>query len=324
MGKIRYITAEEKGITRVRQGKKFVYYSMVGKLIKNPKILARIKSLRIPPAYENVWICTSSQGHIQAYGYDAENRKQYIYHVHWTLQQAKKKFSHLVEFGEALSKIRGQVNQHLKLQPLSKNHSLAGVIRFLEATCIRIGSPQYHSYGLLTLTKTHCKVSKDKITLDFMGKSKQKWHLEIKDKILYKILKRFNNEPGNKIFKYVDESKIRFLIASDVNNYLKEITEREITAKEFRTWLACSYFIGLALKNKKKTNDATLKTLIEKTASYIWNTPAVCKNSYLHPLLLKLFLKGELKPPRLKKAKLLSKDESYLIHLFKIENQANQ
>jgi DNA topoisomerase-1 len=319
MTKIRYITADEKGITRNRHGKKFQYHSSVGKLIKNQKTIDRIKSLRIPPAYENVWICSSSQGHIQAYGYDTEGRKQYIYHPQWTLQQTKKKFSHLAEFGEALSKIRYRVNQDLKLKPLSKNHSLAGVIRFLEATCIRIGSPQYNSYGLLTLKKTHCKVLKNKITLDFLGKSKKEWHLEIKDKTLYKMLKQFNQEPGNKIFKYLDEKKIRFLTANDVNSYLKEITEREITAKEFRTWLACSYFISLALKNKAVINDVILKVLIEKVATFIWNTPAVCKNSYLHPLLLKLFLKGRLKTPRIKKIKFLSLEESYLIHVLKTE-----
>jgi DNA topoisomerase-1 len=133
------------------------------------------------------------------------------------------------------------------------------------------------------------------------------------------MLKQFNQEPGNKIFKYLDEKKIRFLTANDVNSYLKEITEREITAKEFRTWLACSYFISLALKNKAVINDVILKVLIEKVATFIWNTPAVCKNSYLHPLLLKLFLKGRLKTPRIKKIKFLSLEESYLIHVLKTE-----
>ena len=319
MSKIRYVIADEKGITRNRHGKKFQYQTATGQQIKNQKILDRIKSLRIPPAYERVWICTSTRGHIQAYGYDTEGRKQYIYHPQWTLQQTKKKFNHLIEFGESLSNIRQRINQDLKLKPLSKNHSLAGVIRFLEATCIRIGSPQYESYGLLTLKKTHCKVGKNKITLDFLGKSKKQWHLEIKDKILYKMLKQFNEQPGNKIFKYLDNNKIRFLIASDVNNYLKEITGRDITAKEFRTWLACSYFINLAIKFKGEISEAISKALIEKTAKYIWNTPAVCKNSYLHPLLIKLFLKGNLKLTRIKKIKRLTPQESYLIHLLKSE-----
>jgi DNA topoisomerase-1 len=318
MPKIHYITADEKGITRSRHGKKFQYFAL-GKLIKNQKTLDRIKSLRIPPAYENVWICASKQGHIQAYGYDTEGRKQYIYHPQWTQHQAKRKFSHLVEFGEALSKIRTRVNQDLKLEPFTKNHSLACVIRFLEATCIRIGSPQYHSYGLLTLNKTHCKVSRNKITLDFLGKSKKQWHLEIKEKTLYKVLKQFIQEAGKKIFKYKDDNKIHFLIANHVNGYLKEITGREITAKEFRTWLACSYFINLALKYKGKINEAVLKGLIEKTSNYIWNTPAVCKNSYLHPLLLKMFLKGKLEIQKIKKIKLLSFEESYLVHLLKME-----
>jgi DNA topoisomerase-1 len=319
MKKIHYITSEEKGITRTLHGKKMQYFSIRGQLISNEKILSRIKSLRIPPAYKNVWICPATQGHIQAYGFDSEGRKQYIYHPQWTLQQTRKKFSHLIEFGESLSKIRHQINLDLKQPPLSKNHSLAGVIRFLEVTCIRIGSPQYHSYGLLTLNKTHCKISKDKITLDFLGKSKKQWHLEIRDKTLYNMITLLYKKQGNKIFKYEANNKICLLKAKDVNNYLKDITGREITAKEFRTWLACSYFIGLALKNDKIINEALLKKLISKTASYIVNTPAVCKNSYLHPLLLKLFLKGQLNKPRIKKIKLLSLEESYLIHLLKKE-----
>jgi DNA topoisomerase-1 len=319
MSHIHYITTDDEGISRQATKKGFNYFFANNRIVKNQNILLRIKSLAIPPAYQKVWICKNAKGHIQAFGYDDQGRKQYIYHANWTASQSKKKFNHLLHFGLSLSKLRTHVSKNLNLKILTKNNSLATVIRLLDTTCIRIGSPQYTSFGLLTLRKKHVSIINKKIILDFQGKSNQQWHVEIKDKRIFIIIKAHLQELGYKLFKYRNpQKKILAINATDVNQYLQKITGREITAKEFRTWRATSYFIKLALKEQQAGLKPNLKNIISDVVKLIGNTPAVCKNSYLHPLVMKLYLQGRLKKiASIKKYRFLSYEENYLIYLLR-------
>jgi len=313
-----YVTSDDIGITRKRYGKHFKFYFANGKEVTNETTLKRIKALAIPPAYTDVWICKRAHGHIQAYGFDDQHRKQYIYHDHWTQAQSKKKFSHLIEFAEGLPNIRKIVVRGLQKKVLSKENMLAAVVRLLDLTSIRIGSPQYESYGLLTLRKKHLTIQGRKVELDFLGKSKQVWHLEIHDAKIQKILKACMKEPGLRIFKYFHDGKLCHLSAADVNHYLQTHMDREITAKEFRTWRASSYFIYLSMRSKLPCGDVGLKQVIADTAKYMWNTPAVCKNSYIHPLLMKLYKRGffkKYKRPPVKK--FMMQEEVILLNILK-------
>jgi len=285
MGKIYFVNNDESGYTRKRIGKRFSYFLANGDKLTTPKSLARIKKLKIPPAYEKVWICKSPNGHIQAYGYDNKNRKQYIYHPQWRAKQEKHKFDHLTIFGKSLSKIRKTIHRNLKLKKLSKEKVLAAAIKMLDKTSIRIGSPQYDSYGLLTIRKRHVKIKGSTIILDFDGKSNQHWHLELYDKALSELLKRFEKYPGYKIFKYLDENSIQTLKVSDINDYLKRITHQDITAKEFRTWKGSVYYLHYLLKYKNKGSEVIQRICLEKVAKLLGNTPKVCKSSYIHPAL---------------------------------------
>lgn len=297
-----YVSSNDKGISRTRSAKGFTY-NYQGKAIKDKKQLERIRSLVLPPAWEDVWICTLANGHLQATGKDARNRKQYRYHSLWNQLRNQTKFYKLLELGKVLPAIRKQVTKDLALPGLPKNKVLALVISLMERTGIRIGNEQYEklygSFGLTTLKDQHAAISKGTVRFAFKGKKGVEHEITLKSKKLSKIVNQCRDIPGKELFQYIDEDGKRQSIESGmVNEYIKEIAEGEFTAKDLRTW--CGSVTALnALKEagafenggeaKKKIVEA-----LDKVSGQLGNTRTVCKKYYVHPSLLELYENGKL------------------------------
>lgn len=239
---LRYVTDEIPGIRRKRSGKKnFIYIDINGNQIRDAKVIERIKSLAIPPAYTDVWICPFENGHLQATGRDAKGRKQYRYHPLWRSIRDQTKFTRMIAFSQALPDIRRRLEHDLGLPGLPKPKVLATILKLMELTRIRVGNEEYaktnHSYGLTTLQDDHVNVSGSKIQFQFRGKSGVDHEIEVSDKRLAKIVKRCQDIPGQELFQYLDENKQpQDITSTDVNDYLREISGQDFTAKDFRTW----------------------------------------------------------------------------------------
>jgi DNA topoisomerase-1 len=236
---LRYISDDQPGLSRRRQGNSFSYHQADGKKIRDGEILKRAKGLAIPPAWEKVWICPSANGHLQATGRDARNRKQYLYHPQWRSQRDETKFEHMLAFARALPKIRRQVAADLRRVEPGYEKIIATVVRLLETTVIRVGNDEYarqnHSYGLTTMRNRHVKVNKSKIAFSFKGKSGKQHEITLEDQRLAKIIRTCQELPGQLLFSYVDNDVVRHVESSDVNAYLQKITGSDFTAKDFRT-----------------------------------------------------------------------------------------
>src|SRR5919107_4252189 len=238
---LRYVSDTQPGIRRKKAGKGFTYGGTDGKLIRDEKELARIRSLAIPPAYTDVWICPSPQGHIQATGRDARGRKQYRYHPKWREVRDETKFGRMLAFSEALPKIRARLEQDLSRPGLPREKGLATVVRLLECTCIRVGNDEYakanRSFGLTTLQDRHVEISGSNLRFEFRGKSGKVHKVDLNDRRLARIVRRCQALPGEDLFQYIDDDGVRQTIGSgDVNDYIREISGQEFTAKDFRTW----------------------------------------------------------------------------------------
>ncbi len=238
---LRYVSDTQPGIRRKRAGKGFVYVGTDGKTIRDAKELARIRSLAIPPAYTDVWICPSPNGHIQATGRDARGRKQYRYHPKWREVRDETKFGRMLAFSEALPKIRARLERDLSLPGLPREKVLATVVRLLECTCIRVGNDEYaksnRSFGLTTLQDRHVEISGSNLRFEFRGKSGKMHKVDLNDRRLARIVQRCQDLPGEDLFQYLDDDGVRQTIGSgDVNDYIREISGQEFTAKDFRTW----------------------------------------------------------------------------------------
>lgn len=301
---LRYISDETPGIRRVRAGRGFSYKNGDNQTVRDPKTLQRIKALAIPPAWEDVWICPTPEGHLQATGRDARKRKQYRYHPRWKEVRDLSKFDRMIEFGKALPLIRERVDKDLALPGLPREKVLATIVRLLEITLIRIGNDEYAkqngSYGLTTLRNKHVQVYGQTIKFRFKGKGGKPHEVGIKDRHLARIISKCQEIPGYELFQYINEEGESVSIdSSDVNEYLREITGQYFTAKDFRTWagtvlavmalkLQCESLNG-AKRTKKQVNEA-----IANVANLLRNTPAVCRKSYIHPGILDGYLQGEL------------------------------
>jgi DNA topoisomerase-1 len=298
-----YVSDEEPGFRRRKAGKGFSYTKPGGGTVKDPATLKRIRSLAIPPAYTDVWICTSPHGHIQATGRDAKGRKQYRYHAAWREVRDSTKFEHMLEFAKGLPDIRQKVAEHMALRGLPREKVLATVVHLLESTLIRVGNEDYvkqnKSYGLTTLRNKHVEVDGAELRFNFKGKSGKTWNLKVKDRRVAKIIRACQELPGQDLFQYVDEEGERRGVSSaDINAYLKEITGREVTAKDFRTWagtvlaaLALQEFETFDSEAKAKKN---LRAAIEKVAARLGNTPTICRKCYVHPEVLSCYVEGSL------------------------------
>jgi len=292
---LRYVSDDRPGIQRRRRGKGFTYINAKGDRIRDPEEIERIKSLAIPPAYKDVWICPLPNGHIQATGRDAKGRKQYRYHPQWRQIRDQTKFSRMLIFSKALPEIRRQVKHDLARRGLPKEKVLAAVVRLMELTQIRIGNEEYartnESYGLTTLQDEHVDISGSKICFHFRGKSGVEHDIQLSDRRLAKIVKQCQDLPGQELFQYVDEEgKQQTIGSSDVNDYLRAIAGEDFTAKDFRTWagtiLAATELATMEPADSKTATKKQITQAIKSVAKQLGNRPATCRKYYVHPAIL--------------------------------------
>ena len=300
---LRYVSDARPGIRRKKAGSHFSYLRVDGSKLTEKEVLKRIKALAIPPAWTEVWICPVAAGHIQATGRDAKGRKQYRYHPRFREVRESTKYEHVAAFADALPLIREKVQQHMGMNGLPREKVLATVVRLLETTLIRVGNDDYakqnSSYGLTTLKNRHVSVDGNEVRFRFTGKSGKQWSLQVRDRRISKIIKACQDLPGQELLQYVDETGGRHdVTSSDVNDYLKEITGKEITAKDFRTW-AGTVLAAMALNELESFDSAAqakrnLRAAIEKVASKLGNTPTICRKCYVHPEVLNSYMDGKL------------------------------
>ena len=298
---LRYVSDRVPGITRERTATGFLYRTPKGAVIEDADEIARIRGLAVPPAWDDVWICVFHNGHIQATGRDARRRKQYRYHPQWRTVRDQTKFEHLILFGQALPAIRSRVEADLAKPGLPREKVLAAVVRLMQTTLARVGNPEYarqnQSFGLTTLQNRHVHVKGGEILLDFRAKHGIRHRSLVHDRKLARILTNCRELPGSELFQYLDEQGQRHSIDSgDVNDYLREISGREISAKDFRTWAATN-LAALALSVLNEDNPTKKGTLqvIKEVATQLGNTPSVCRKCYVHPAVFEGYLAGSLK-----------------------------
>lgn len=300
---LRYVTDDHPGIRRKRVGKGFMYVAPSGVAVRDRDTLGRIRSLVIPPAWGNVWICALPSGHIQAIGYDVRGRKQYRYHPLYRAVRDATKFTRLVAFGLALPKIREGVAQDLKRTGLPREKVLATVVRLLEDTCIRVGNEEYakenDSFGLTTLRNKHVQIDGQTLRFRFRGKSGQQHDVELTDRRMARILRECQCIPGQDLFQFIGEDGEPTKITSeDVNDYLREIAGQDFTAKDFRTWNGTREGTKiLEALGPAETQTAAKKNIVEavkQTAVRLGNRPATCKKYYIHPAILDSYVDGSL------------------------------
>jgi DNA topoisomerase I len=300
---LRYVTDTGPGIRRKKAGAGTVYVDTDGQPVRDAEVLARIKSLAIPPAWRNVWICPIAHGHVQATGFDAKGRKQYRYHPRWREVRDETKYDRMLVFAKVLPKIRARVERDLARPGLPREKILATVVRLLETTLIRVGNEEYarqnDSFGLTTMRDRHVNVSGATLKFAFRGKSGITHAIDLTDRRLAEIVKKSRDLPGYELFQYLDEDGTRRSIdAADVNAYLKETTGEEFTAKDFRTWAgtvlaarALQEFEGFDSQAQAKRN---VVQAIESVAKRLGNTKAVCRKCYIHPAVIAQYMDGAL------------------------------
>ncbi|HYJ05808.1 MAG TPA: DNA topoisomerase IB [Chthoniobacterales bacterium] len=298
---LRYVSDDQPGYTRKRKGDDFEYFDSDGKLIRDEARLLRIRRIGIPPAYEDVWICPTSNGHIQATGRDARGRKQYRYHERWREARDENKYERMVVFGKALPKIRRRVKRDLAQRGLPRGKVLATVVQLLERTFIRVGNDEYakqnKSFGLTTMRNHHVDVKGETLKFRFRGKSGVSHEVDVSDRRLAKIIRQLQDLPGQDVFQYVNgDGEVRNITSEDVNDYLREITGEEFTAKDFRTW-AGTVLAAMALNAQENFENKTqarknIKDAISAVSKILGNTPTVCRKCYVHPDVLETYLDG--------------------------------
>ncbi len=288
------------GLRRIGTKKVFRYLDTKGHVIKNPETLRRVQRLAIPPAWTDVWICPNPDGHLQAVGRDARGRKQYRYHAQWREARDETKYSRMAAFAKALPGIRRRVERDLKEKQITRNKVLATVVRLLETTFIRVGNEEYakqnNSFGLTTLRDRHVNVRGSQVQFYFRGKSGVKQVIDIENARLAKIVRQLRDLPGYELFQYYDDNgELRSLGSADVNQYLREAAGEDFTAKDFRTWagtmLAAEALCQCEFRTSKQAQ-RDIKAAVEKTASQLGNTIAVCRKSYIHPAILSGYAEG--------------------------------
>ncbi len=299
LARLRYVSDNERGFARRRRGKSFTYLRPSGEPLRDPTTLARIHSLAIPPAWKDVWICTAANGHLQATGRDARGRKQYRYHARWHDAQEQNKYERIVAFANTLPKIRRTVARHLRKNGLPRDKVLAAAIKLLETTLIRVGNDEYardnHSFGLTTMHDKHVKLRGATIRFDFRVKHGVEHEIDLEDQRLATIVRACRDLPGQELFQYLDEAgDVRDVGSADVNDYLREISGRDFTAKDFRTW-AGTALAAQALQEFKDFDSAAaakrnVTNAIERVAEQLGNTQAICRKSYVHPAIIEAYM----------------------------------
>jgi DNA topoisomerase I len=328
-----YVSDQARGIRRVRQPARhrkapprFHYLGPTGRRIRDARTLARIAKLAIPPAYEEVWICTNPRGHLQATGRDARGRKQYRYHPDWRSARDDHKHSRMLSFGKSLGRLRGALGRDLRRPGLPREKVLALVVKLLDATQVRVGNTEYArsngSFGLTTLRDRHARFpGRGKLLLQFRGKGGTAHQVLIRDPRLAALVRRCQELPGQTLFQYVDEQGVRRRVDSgQVNDYLRERMNGEFTAKDFRTWHATLQALSLLCqmplpaKSGQRRSEAAVRrcmnTVIQQVAAELRNTPAVCRKSYINPAVFAAWLDGDLPRNRSRNGAALGKSGS--------------
>jgi len=298
---LRYVHDDRPGIRREAARDGFRYLDAHGEPVADDATLKRIRSLAIPPAWTDVWICPQANGHLQATGRDARGRKQYRYHPKWREVRDEVKYERMINFGKALPQIRKEVDRALSLPGLPRDKVLATIVYLLEATMMRIGNDEYarenKSYGLTTLRNRHVKIDGSDVEFRFRGKSGVYHDVKVHDRRLARIIGRTRDLPGQDLFQYLDDDGERHTVGSaDVNDYLRTITGEDYTAKDFRTWSG-TVLAALALQEFEAVDsDAQARKnvvrAIESVAERLGNTPSVCRKCYVHPAVLDAYLDG--------------------------------
>lgn len=302
--KLRYVNDDEPGITRKGTSvANFSYHRPARGEVRAPQILKRIRALAIPPAWTDVWVCPDPDGHIQATGRDQKGRKQYRYHPRWQEVRDESKYARMIDFAQALPKIRARIDKDLAKPGVGRERVLAAVVRLLERSLIRVGNDEYakanNSYGLTTLKDRHVSVNGKTIEFRFRAKSGKFRRIELDSPRLSKVVRACQDLPGQDLFEYRDEDgTVRDVTSNDVNAYLREITGQDFTAKDFRTW-AGTVGAALALREQalpeaKAAQQRVLNAAIDQVAEALGNTRAVCRKAYVHPQVFDAFSDGTL------------------------------
>jgi DNA topoisomerase IB len=301
-----YVRDSEPGIRRLRCDDGFRYLTSDGEPLHDRKSLDRIAALAIPPAYEDVWICVNPRGHLQATGRDARGRKQYRYHAQWRKLRDGAKFERMIEFGDALPRLRRRVRHDLAQSGLQRDKVIAIIVGLLDATRVRIGNVAYardnSSFGLTTLRNRHARFVRDgRLLLEFRGKGGIQHEIPVDDRRLVHLVRRCQQLPGQQLFQYIDDQGARRAVTSDlVNDYLRDAMGADFTAKDFRTWGASLRAIALLAKTPLPENGsdrackACITAAIKTVAAELINTPTVCRKSYINPVIFDAWRRGTL------------------------------
>ncbi len=288
--RLRHSSDDEPGYSRKRQGRYWAYFDEEGARVTDRETIDRLNAIGLPPAYTEAWFCKDSNGHLQATGIDAKGRKQYRYHADFRARADKKKFSGLLEFGQALTKIRTRVDKDLGERSLSRDKVLAAVVRLLDTQYIRVGNDRYahenNSFGATTLLCRHVTTETGKVKMRFKGKSGKIHEVVITDRRLGRIVRKCRELPGQALFQYVNGEGVPHPITSgDVNDYIRDACGEDFTAKHFRTWWASVIAFGEIL-DSGETERISVQTMVEPVAEALGNTPAISRKSYVHPALI--------------------------------------
>ena len=319
---LHYVDDTQPGLRRKKLRGKFIYLDAQGERIRDQAEIDRINKLAIPPAYTDVWICADPCGHLQATGRDARGRKQYRYHPRWREIRDTDKYERMLEFGNALPKLRKRIEEHLAQRKLNREKVMATVISLLDATLIRVGNQQYaksnKSYGLTTLRNRHADVTGNTIRFHFRGKSGVEHNIKLTDPRLARTVKRCLELPGQHLFQYLDEDGDRHTVtSSDVNAYLHELSGADFTAKDYRTWAGSALALSTLKSLRYETQTEAkkhLQEMVKQVSSTLGNTPAVCRKCYIHPGVMDAFMAGELGSlPKPRKRKGLREEEVTLL-----------
>jgi DNA topoisomerase-1 len=327
---LRYVSDGKPGYYRRVNGHGFLYFTSRHGRLRDPRELERIEQLAIPPAWTDVWICRFANGHLQATGHDDRKRKQYLYHERWREAANLAKFVRIGEFGQLLPKIRRAIARDLSGTQLTRTRVLAGMVALLDATSIRIGNEEYvrqnDSYGLTTLRTRHVNISRSHAELRFRGKSGVQREVAVDSPKLVRLLKQLKRLRGAHVFQYLDDQgQIHQVASTDVNDYLREITNHQFTAKDFRTWKASALAAGLLFraldKQTSRERKRAVKATIAKAAELLGNTVTVCRKYYIHGGLLDAYERGGFadlcKGFVWRRKRLFSCDELLLAHLLR-------
>lgn len=287
---LRHSSDSEPGYTRKRMGRYWAYFDETGKRITDREVIDRLNAIGLPPAYADAWFCANPNGHLQATGVDARGRKQYRYHVDFRANADSSKFAGLREFGKVLPKLRRIVQKHLNQRTLNRNAVLAAVVRLLDVEYLRIGSEQYakenKSFGATTLLRRHVKETGQKLKMRFAGKHGIVREVTITDRRLARVVRRCQELPGQALFQFINgDGEPQQITSADVNDYIREATGGDFTAKHFRTW-AASVIAFEQLLEAGVNNKVSVNTMVEPVAEALGNTIAISRKSYVHPALV--------------------------------------